>query len=280
MTAAICTSAAAGDDDRLHPEPTIPGVGIAHKGASLEKLQEAIRLNPKSAQAYLERGDAYLSDTETEKALADFNKAIELDPRCGKAYIGKYFVLVDDRRKDEALASLKKAMEIGPADLAMDALYLQASLHKDLGLYPQAMTELTQVIKSNLFSKRRLAKVYLQRGMVNDRMQAKPAAISDYTNAIKLNPDFGKAYLFRANDYSDIREFKKADDDYKVVERNVIDVPTAKRKYDFDIVKADLFHFRAEYFKRINRPDLARISNKARLREERQDVDISPFQSR
>jgi len=278
VAATICTSAGVLEEsDSLHPEPTSPGVGIARKGLSLAKLQEAIRLNPKSAQAYLERGDALLSDSETEKAMLDFNKVLELNPRCGKAYIGKFFCLADGQHMDQALAALKKAIELGPADVSMDALYLQASVHKDQGKFQTALEEFTRVIKSNLFSKRRLARVYVQRGMVHDRMNAKPASISDYTNAIKLNPDFGKAYLFRANAYSDMGDFKHADENYSVVEKNIENVSSADRKPDFELVKADLYRFRAEYYKRIKRPDLARINNKKRLREERDDVDISPF---
>jgi tetratricopeptide (TPR) repeat protein len=273
-------AAAVQDDDRLHPDSQASNVGIVRSGSTPAQLDELVRLHPRSAVAYLERGNSYLADSEIEKALSDFNKAIELDPHCTRAYFGRYFVYSDGHHTAQALAALKKAAEIGPADLSIDALNLQASLHKDMKQYPEALAEYTRVINSKLFSKKRLSVVYLNRGVVSDRLGKIPAAITDYTSAVKLVPDSGQAYLFRANDYRDMGDFKRAKADYDLVANEVEHVPVEKRKSGFEMAKKNLYRFRSVFYTQIKRPDLAKADMTALSRQEREDVDMAPFQGK
>ena len=48
---------------------------------------EAIRLDPKDADAYCYRGVAYGDQGEHDNAIADFTEAIRLDPKCAAAYL-------------------------------------------------------------------------------------------------------------------------------------------------------------------------------------------------
>ena len=47
---------------------------------------EAIRLDPKNANAYSNRGYAYSDKGDTDRAIADFTEAIRLDPKFAIAY--------------------------------------------------------------------------------------------------------------------------------------------------------------------------------------------------
>ena len=55
----------------------------AYKGdndRAIADLNEAIRLDAKSALTYRNRGDAYLNKGDYEHAIADYSDAIRLDP--------------------------------------------------------------------------------------------------------------------------------------------------------------------------------------------------------
>jgi tetratricopeptide (TPR) repeat protein len=279
---AILLSAATPDSDQLHPDPRLQGVGLGteHSGWSMSKLEEQVRLHPKSAAAYLERGNALLLDSDIDNALPDFNRAIELDPRCARAYIGRYFVCCGQRQFRQALAELKKAYEIGPPDMSMDALNLQAALHQEMHQFPEALGEYTRVIEANLFSKRRLSFVYLQRGIVNDRLGKIAAAINDYTTAAKLDPAQGQAFLYRGNDYRGMRDFKRALADYGHLLSPVkLESGDGHSGYGTPM-KKNAYRDRAILYSSIGRPDLAKADRMAAYQCEREDLDLMPFRSK
>jgi len=56
---------------------------------AITAFTEAIRLDPKFALAYCNRGDAYGDKLDFNRAITDFNKAIRLDPKLAMAYCGR-----------------------------------------------------------------------------------------------------------------------------------------------------------------------------------------------
>ena len=278
--AALCLMGAVKGDDRIHPDPCNHWVAPTAQIKSKANVDEAVKLHPNLALAYLERGNEYLSEAEIEKAKADFNKAISLDPRCARAYMGLYFVLSDGHHANESLAALKKAAEVGPADLAMDALNLQAHLHLHMKQFALARDEFARVIKADVFSKRRLAYAYKHHGVCNDRLGKVKEAIADYTTAVKYDPTDGQSYLFRANDYRALGDLKNSKADYDLVASHIIHVPMEKREEGFESVRNDLYLFRSDYYRQINRPDLAKADLEAMKRQQAEDIDLTPFQGK
>lgn len=76
-----------------------------------------IEIDPKRAEAYVGRGDAYISSGETEDnlaaALADYEAAIELDEMCVEAYLKLadiYTTLLEDT--DAAVVILEQGFEV------------------------------------------------------------------------------------------------------------------------------------------------------------------------
>ena len=55
----------------------------------LADSNEAIRLDPKLAMAYSDRGAAWIVKQDPDKALVDLNQAIRLDPRNAMAYTNR-----------------------------------------------------------------------------------------------------------------------------------------------------------------------------------------------
>ena len=108
------------DYDRGHPpRPELPhrptttaagcGVGITGYDRAIADYNEAIRLDPKVASAYFNRGVARRDRMEWDKRLPDFDEAIRLDAREPYAHYHRGIVLFATRRggaADEAKAVL------------------------------------------------------------------------------------------------------------------------------------------------------------------------------
>ena len=75
----------------------------------------AIEIDPKQADAYVGRGQAYVLSGETEEnlaaALADFEAAIELDGTLAEAWLGLADVYIRRGEYDRALEILQEALE-------------------------------------------------------------------------------------------------------------------------------------------------------------------------
>ena len=59
-------------------------------------VEDALRLDPKSATAFAGRCSAYNSHEEVDRALADCNAAIRLDPKSAAAYATEKGITVRD----------------------------------------------------------------------------------------------------------------------------------------------------------------------------------------
>ena len=75
----------------------------------------AIDIDPKRAEAYVGRGDAYIGSGETEDnlatALADYEAALELDETLADAWLGLADVYIRRGEYDKALEVLREALE-------------------------------------------------------------------------------------------------------------------------------------------------------------------------
>ena len=67
------------------------GVAASQKGdpdAAIADFTEAIRFNPKFADAYYGRGTVYAGKGDFDQAIADYEVVIRLDPQQADAYTG------------------------------------------------------------------------------------------------------------------------------------------------------------------------------------------------
>jgi len=112
-------------DDGLHIASNSPelrfGRGLAYYrtndiDTAIKDFDEAIRLQPRFARAYVLRGYAYMLKSDDDKALAGFNQAIRADPRNAAAYCDRAD-LEDShlRRPENALADYDQAIRLLPS---------------------------------------------------------------------------------------------------------------------------------------------------------------------
>jgi tetratricopeptide (TPR) repeat protein len=71
----------------------------------------AIRLDPKDADAYCDRGFAYGKQGKLDEAIVDLNKAIRLEPKSGLAYSGRGLAYAEKGEYSRAVADFYKAVQ-------------------------------------------------------------------------------------------------------------------------------------------------------------------------
>ncbi len=81
---------------------------------ALADLDAAIRLDPKSAYAYLERAGCYYMQGRYDRALADTNQSLRLDPKNADASSVARRATTRSKTCAKALADLDEAIKLNP----------------------------------------------------------------------------------------------------------------------------------------------------------------------
>ncbi len=166
---------------------------------AISDFDEAIRLNPKLALAYHQRGLAWGESREYDKAITDFNEAIRLTPQYFDNYIYRGHAWVAKSQFDKAIADFSKAINLNPQDARAYqsrafAWYATRDYDKAIADYDQAV----RLIPGD-------DTTYDGRGWAWQNKRDFDKAIADFTEAIRLDPKgmrhyFGRAFaLFLSN---------------------------------------------------------------------------------
>jgi tetratricopeptide (TPR) repeat protein len=95
---------------------------------AIQKYTEAIRLNPKCAEAYNQRALCFWFRYNLEQAIADFGNAIRIEPDAAVAYFYRACAYQSMNYK-KALADLNRVIELSPKNVL--AHQLRASLQME-----------------------------------------------------------------------------------------------------------------------------------------------------
>jgi len=82
--------------------------------AAIEAYDQAIKIDPKFAAAYKDRGTAYLRLHQPERAIQDYDQAIQLDPEDAEAYFERGGAHVALREFEAAIRDYDRAIEKKP----------------------------------------------------------------------------------------------------------------------------------------------------------------------
>ncbi len=151
-----------------------------YEGA-IDNFNQALRLNPNDAQAYMNRGNAHYEiaqhsgdpDKDYRAAIEDFNQALRLHPQESTAYVRRGVVRYE-------IAQYSKDPD------------------KD---YKAAIQDFNQALRLNP----REAEAFVQRGIVRYKLAqysgdsniGYKGAIEDFNQALRLNPQQAEAYVKR-----------------------------------------------------------------------------------
>jgi tetratricopeptide (TPR) repeat protein/uncharacterized membrane protein len=195
--------------------------GVERKGkkdidGAMSDYNEALKLNPKNALAYVNRGNLFFDKGDYDAAIADFTRGIESDPKFEKSYSRRGDAYNQQKNYDKAIDDYKNALTRNPnAEKKATIERVLAGAYVNRGLTqknPEAeLADYNEALKFNPSSTAALnnrATMYAAKGDY-DR------AIADLDQAIKLKPDYAMAYRNRGDAYRDKGDKDKAIADYK-----------------------------------------------------------------
>ena len=170
-----------------------------------------ISRNPNDAEAYYRRGLAYYDKKDYDQAIADFTHIISLDPNDAKAYYWRGLAYYNKKDYDQAIADYTQAIKLNPNNV-------EAYTNRAIADFNQAIAALTWEIGLDPYN----AFIYYNRGLAYSKKGDYDQAIADYTQAIKLNPNYVEA---RGIMYSNKGDNKKS---YKLNICSVHNIPMSK----------------------------------------------------
>jgi tetratricopeptide (TPR) repeat protein len=124
------------------------GIQLREKGdfdGAIREYTEAIRLNPKYAEAYCMRGIAYKNKGDLDKAIADQTEAIRLKPKYAEAYCLRGVAHKEKGNIDKAIGDLSEAIRLDPNDA--DAYHNRGWAHSKKGDKAKAEADFSQAKK-------------------------------------------------------------------------------------------------------------------------------------
>jgi tetratricopeptide (TPR) repeat protein len=185
---------------------------------AVHDFSEAIRIDSKYPDSYLERGKTYFKLGEIERAIADYSAALAHDPLHAAAFRARAMAHLYGGKNDLALADLSKAIELAEHDprllAPIELFYARRSrgaLYDSKQQYDLEIADCTALIESSTHdpmlaealaanygsagTANILTRLYRQRANALVRTSHAERAVADLTEAIRLSSDRGYAAL-------------------------------------------------------------------------------------
>jgi tetratricopeptide (TPR) repeat protein len=181
---------------------------------AIADFDKAILFKSDNDDYYIGRGRAYHLKGEYDCAIADFDQAIELKPDDGSPYYqrGHAYIEVSKIARANAVRDLKKYMELGDNVLI-------SKIKEELQELEGAGPDTTQ---QELSSE---TKHYFNIGFNNFKVGNYPLAIANLNEAIKHDPAYDSAYLFRGWAFAHQELYQDAVADFKKIHELPIRTP-------------------------------------------------------
>ena len=183
---------------------------LLRKLAEAEKdLDQAVKINPKSAVAFVDRANFWNVSGKPERALADSQQALKLDPKLPLAFYTHAGAALNLKQYDRAIADYSEALRLRPASGA-DIYKLRGRAYYRKGDYKRAVADYDAQLK---LEPKDVATL-LNRGDALRAMGEFSRPGADYNAAIRLAPDNPGGFNGRGFIRLATQDFKGAVDDF------------------------------------------------------------------
>ena len=167
------------------------GVALTKESRFKEALlafEQAIKINPKNANAWYNKGIVLAELDMHEEELQAYEMAIKINPQFAVAWNNKGISLGKFGRYEEELQAYEMAIKINP-QFAVAWNNKGISLG-EFGRYNEALQAFDNAIKINP----KYAKAWNNKGVALIELDRHEKALQAFDNAIKINPKYAKAW--------------------------------------------------------------------------------------
>ena len=205
------------------------------------KCQVPGKPDPRTPYEFVERGMEHIRADEFDCALGACSEAIRQDPRLATAYACRGGVLNGQGEYLKAIKDFDLALKLQPEN--GDFYYSRAQDYERLGEMDLAMPDLDKAVKliSSEFGR---SVAFALRGRIHRKQGSFDEALRDYSQAIRLAPNFAYHYENRGQVYSEKKDYQRAVGDYS-------------EAIKLDAQNAGFYRDRAEVYRAIGQNDLA-----------------------
>ncbi|HOY31081.1 MAG TPA: tetratricopeptide repeat protein [Bacteroidales bacterium] len=163
--------------------------------------------SPGKARPFINRGLAYASQGQIDKALADLSVAVEITPSC-YIFWNRGNIYSSLQQWDKAIDDYSNLVRIDTG--YKDGYYNRGIAYDNIGDRDKAIADYSRVICIDPYH----LNAYNNRGADYHNQGQLDKAIADYSSAIKINAEYAFAYENRAAAFSALGQWDKAIDDY------------------------------------------------------------------
>lgn len=187
------------------------GLAYSSKGdydKAIADFLSAIKINPKCAEAYYNLGLAHSLTKQYDQAIENYSQAIKIYPNYAAAFNNRGLAYNHKQSYDLAVADFDRALQIRP-DFA-EAFYNRGLTYCYKKEYDRAVPEFDQALRI----KPAYTEAYYNRGLAGIYRKDFRHALADFDRVIVLNPLSAEAFYHRGLAYSALAEHDKAIDNY------------------------------------------------------------------
>ncbi|XP_072423984.1 uncharacterized protein ttc6 [Chiloscyllium punctatum] len=177
---------------------------------AVNNFSQALKLDPFFVDAYNGRGNVYMDSAHTagiKQAQKDFLQALHLNPKCVKARLNLGYNFQVLGKFQKAWNQFTITIDIDP--MFHDAYEGRAVINLQMNNTFAAFQDINAALKIC-----KSAKLFTNRGVINQFTGDLTNAMRDYQKAVSLDPTYSLAYFNAANLYFCNRQFAQAHDYY------------------------------------------------------------------
>ncbi|MCK5708083.1 MAG: tetratricopeptide repeat protein [Candidatus Aureabacteria bacterium] len=150
---------------------------------TISDYNNSLKLNPKNAELYYKRGDAFFELGKYDDALKDYSKAIKLKPNYTDAYFSRGIIYNRRKMYKEAVLEYKKVIKIDPNYIK--AYYNIGSIFSvEMPNYKEAIFNSNKVIELNP----KMSGAYYHLGLVYLKLEKPLEAKKQFELFLKYAP--------------------------------------------------------------------------------------------
>jgi tetratricopeptide (TPR) repeat protein len=178
--------------------------------SAIHFLDSAVKLEPKNAEFYINRGWAHQEMPDTVRATADYQKALSLNPEGSLARHNMAALSAKKGNLKEVEKLLTEAIERSPEDAHF---YLARAINYTAqGDYQKALLDYNSAIQMDISD----YDAWMRRGLIKVNLKDVNGALADYTQSIKLKEDNEKVWVHRGDLMMQLNKVKDAIEDYTI----------------------------------------------------------------